>query len=112
MIGIDAVILAICVLMVYVTYSLWCLLGKKGLTTWLVIAAGYSVLLRIVSLLADTSIYWDVPAFVNYSRVLALPMYICLLLGLFGLLREVKDKLDDPAPRGWWHFLKSCFRKT
>jgi hypothetical protein len=91
----DFIILAICILAAWVTYCLWCMLGKRGLVTWLVYAMGYAILLRLLSVLSDAGYSWGI---VSYTRVLALPMYLFLLLGLWGMYQQVASKLKVIKP--------------
>jgi hypothetical protein len=86
------------------------MLGRHGLTSWLTLAMVYAIFLRIVSLLSDCGEDWG---FISYTRVLAFPMYIFLLLGLWGLLKQVSDKLKEmeSKPKGFSAWLAKLFRK-
>ena len=87
-ITIDILILMVCAIGLYVAYRLWCLLGKKGITSWFMLGWCYAAGLRTISLLSDTRVItWDM------SRQLAFPMYVFFVLGLWGLHWQVRVKL-------------------
>lgn len=107
---IDCLILLTCIAAAYFSYRLWLMLGRHGITSWLTLAMVNAIFLRIVSLLSDCGEDWG---FISYTRVLAFPMYLFLLLGLWGLLKQVSDKLKEmePKPKGLSAWLARIFCK-
>jgi TRAP-type C4-dicarboxylate transport system permease small subunit len=106
---IDCLILLTCIAAAYFSYRLWLLLGKHGITSWLTLAMVYAIFLRIVSLLSDCGEDWG---FISYTRVIAFPMYAFLLFGLWGLLKQVSEKLNnDHKPPEFKAWLAKVFCK-
>lgn len=96
---IDILILFIIMASLFYAFKLWVLLGRHGLVTWLVLAMVYAIPLRSLSLCADIGMSG---ALFNYTRILALPLYIFLLLGFWGLFQQVDRKLkNEPNPVNW-----------
>jgi hypothetical protein len=87
----DIIILVFCGLGVWVAYLLWCLLGKKGITSWFLLAFIYGILLRVCSLISDLGLLG-----MDSPRYLALPLYILLALGLYGLFKQVRKAMSVP----------------
>ncbi len=94
---ISIVVLCICVVGVYVSYRLWKLLGKQGITTFFMLAFLYAIGLRTLSLLGDLG-YND--GLMAWTRPLSLPMYLLFVLGVWGLYWQVRQKLLGNGDHG------------
>lgn len=86
----DIVILAICIIGFYIAFRLWSLLGKQGITSWFMLAFLYAIVLRSLSLCVDLKL---MPGLFELTKALALPLYLLLVLGLWGLHWQVRVKL-------------------
>jgi hypothetical protein len=87
----DILILIVCIVALYVAFRLWSLLGRKGITSWFMLAMIYAILLRTLSLLTDCGVTTGI---LTATKVLAFPMYVLLALGLWCLYRQVDEKLS------------------
>jgi hypothetical protein len=86
----DIVIIIVCVIGFFLAYRVWCIMGKRGITSWFMLAMLYAVILRTFSLLSDMDVIHD---FADYSKAMALPLYILLLMGLWGIYRQIKHAI-------------------
>jgi hypothetical protein len=84
---ISILVLVVCCFGFYVSYRLWAMLGKKGITSWFMLAFLWAIGLRTLSLLGDLGYHGG---FMDWTRPLSAPMYGMLVLGLFGLYRQVR----------------------
>jgi hypothetical protein len=90
-----SVIISICVLIAcalgfIVSFRLWSLLGKSGITSWFMLAFTYAIGLRTLSLLGDLGYGGGM---MDYTRPLSFPMYVMFVLGVAGLLRQVRKAM-------------------
>ena len=88
--ALDIVCIGLAIVGFYFSYRLWSSLGRHGITGWLMLAMTYSVFLRFVSIFKDFNLNWK---WLDYSRTIALPLYLFLAIGLCGLYSQVRNKL-------------------
>lgn len=74
----------------FFAYKLWAILGKHGVTVWLLCAMVWAIFLRMISIFHDIGLTW---VWLNYSRQLAFPLYLFLLIGLYGLFSQVRRSI-------------------
>lgn len=87
---IDILTILVCIYGFYITFKLWCLMGKTGMITWLLWAMLYAVGLRCLSLFADMeSVNFKL---LEYTRSYAIPLYIFLVMGVWGIYKQVNKK--------------------
>jgi hypothetical protein len=94
---ISCLVLLTCFCGLYVSFRLWCLLGRQGITSWFMLAFLYAIGLRTLSLLGDLG-YND--GMMQWTRPLSFPMYVLFVLGAWGLHWQVREKLVGNGGHG------------
>jgi hypothetical protein len=74
----------------YFAFMLWTMMGRHGITVWLMLALLYALFLRITNISTDFSFNWY---WMENSMHFTFPVYLFLALGIWGLYRQVKDRL-------------------
>ena len=101
----DILSIILAIIGCYFAYQLWNLLGRHGITLWLMAAMIWAILLRMISIFKDFNLTWT---WLNYSRQFAFPLYLFLAIGMAELFAQVKGKMEGNGHGSW---LKKLFRK-
>ena len=96
----DIICIGLALLGFYFAYRLWSLLGRHGVTLWLMSAMVWAIFLRFISIFKDFNLTWT---WLNYIRQLAFPLYLFLTIGFAGLFIQVKNKMEGNGHHGIWN---------
>lgn len=107
-ITISILILLTCIIGLYVSFRLWLLLGKQGITTLFMFAFLYAIGLRTLSLLGDLGYNGGM---MNWTRQLSFPMYVLLVMGVWGIHWQVREKLKGNGKHGIRKIIKWLIKK-
>jgi|GEM_PF-1359942 hypothetical protein len=101
------------VITLFFAYRLWAMLGRHGIAIWLILALAWAIFLRVTNIALDVNCEWT---WLKNSGHYTLPLYIFLAIGVWGLYRQVKDKLtikevEDSNKEKWSWFLNLGIKK-